>query len=472
MQNKAFKLNYKRILIIGFAFFGIMMLWQVYNTYCPVILTELLLEQMKDSLSHLSAHEKETQVQWIVGVIMALDNIFALFLLPIFGALSDKTKTKFGKRMPYIVIGAILSAISLIFIPIAFAYNSIVGVILVMAFVLIFMNTYRNPAVSLMPDITPKPLRTKANGLINLVGYVGAIIAGALALFIKTDTYFIRSSASFLSFPAYVPFIVASSLIVITTLILFLTIKENRIINEMKDELERGELLFQEQNKQIIKNTGKNKINKIDLILLLVAIFLWTGGFNALETFWSNYSTYYIHFTSFSLATIVLTIASLISFFPSGILADKIGRKWTIMIGILLLALAVFGIFFLCPIFTGEVPEGETLAFSYQIIYFILFAVAGIGWAMINCCSYPMVVELASQDNVGKYTGYYYTSSMLAQSLTPTCLGLLMTVPDFTWGVTFPYCGILFIISGVVLFFTSNRSNKSNFKKDVELLLE
>ena len=136
MQNKAFKLNYKRILIIGFAFFGIMMLWQVYNTYCPVILTELLLEQMKDSLSHLSAHEKETQVQWIVGVIMALDNIFALFLLPIFGALSDKTKTKFGKRMPYIVIGAILSAISLIFIPIAFGYNSLVGVILVMAFVL------------------------------------------------------------------------------------------------------------------------------------------------------------------------------------------------------------------------------------------------------------------------------------------------------------------------------------------------
>src|SRR5574344_2004972 len=180
--SNGLKLNYKRTLIIGFAFFGILMLWQVYNYYCPQILSELLAQQLQS--------ESESQVQLIVGIVMAMDNVVALFMLPLFGSLSDKTHTKLGKRMPYIIAGSILSAAALIFIPIAFAHNSLVGVIIVMAVVLLCMQAYRNPAVSLMPDITPKPLRAKANGIINLVGYLGAIVAGAIGLFISTTKYF------------------------------------------------------------------------------------------------------------------------------------------------------------------------------------------------------------------------------------------------------------------------------------------
>lgn len=459
-SNQTFKLNYKRILYIGFAFFGILMLWQIYNTYCPVILTELLSTQMSGAFSHLDSDQAKIQVQWIVGVIMAFDNVLALFMLPLFGLLSDKTKSRFGKRMPYIVVGAILSAIALIFIPIAFAYDSLIGVILVMACVLIFMNAYRNPAVSLMPDITPKPLRSKANAIINLVGYVGAIIAGALALFIKTETFFVKTSSSFMDFPAYIPFILASSFIIITTIILFFTIPENKILAEMKDELARGEQLSIDESENIIKKTGNPKRLRFELILLIVAIFLWNGGFNAIETFWSNYSTYYIHFSSYSLATIVLTICSLITFVPAGFLSDKIGRKWTVLLGVGLLSLATISVFFISPVFTGHLGNDQTLSGIYPILYYVFFGLGGVGWAMINCCSYPMVVELSNQENIGKYTGIYYTSTMLAQSVTPICLGLLMTMPNFEWGITFPYCCFLFILSGIVLLFVSNRKDK------------
>ncbi|MFA5283374.1 MAG: MFS transporter, partial [Bacilli bacterium] len=235
VQKTPFKLNYKRTFIIGFAFFGILMLWQIYNNYCPTILTELLTKQM---------HAQETDVQWIVGVIMAMDNVFAIFMLPLFGALSDKTHTKFGKRMPYIVIGTILASIALILIPVAFAFNSLLGVIIAMALVLVFMQMYRNPAVALMPDITPKPLRAKANGIINLVGYLGAILAGVLALVITNKRYFVSESNPDYQNPMmYIPFIVASVLMIGTMLLLFFTINENKILKEMEPELKRGEAL-------------------------------------------------------------------------------------------------------------------------------------------------------------------------------------------------------------------------------------
>ena len=446
-KNRKLSLNYKRTLIIGFAFFGILMLWQVYNTYCPVILTQLLTKQLGQT---------EEEVQYLVGVLMAMDNVFALFMLPVFGWLSDKTKTKLGRRMPYIIGGTILASIALIFLPIAYAADSLVGFIITMALVLIFMQAYRNPAVSLMPDITPKPLRAKANGVINLVGYVGAISAGAIALFITTKKYFVDSKGTIMM---YLPFIIAATLMIISMVVLAMTIKENKIVEEMKEDMARGELEA-EVEEPLVENQKLSKKNKRFLTILIIAIFLWFAAFNAVETFWSNYCTFYIDFSSFSLGIIILTVASLITFIPAGFLADKIGRKWTIVIGLILMIIAMLGIFFLSPIFTGV----TTVTGLFSLAYYAFFIIAGIGWALINCCSYPMVVELATANTVGKFTGIYYAASMLAQSLTPIALGALVGT-NFAWSVMFPYSAILFTAALIVFLFIGNVKGKKEEKK-------
>ena len=206
------KLNYNRTFIIGLAFFSIMMMWNVYNTYCPVFLTELLTARL---------NEPAENVQWIVGILMALDNVFAIFMLPIFGYLSDKTKSKYGKRMPYIVIGTLCAVLVLPCIPIFYAYDSLLGVILMMGLTLIIMNIYRNPAVALMPDITPKPLRAKANGIINFVGYLGGIVSGVIAMFISYKKY---SSEN--KFMLIIPFIIASVFMILSVILLFFRIKD------------------------------------------------------------------------------------------------------------------------------------------------------------------------------------------------------------------------------------------------------
>ena len=186
------KLNYKRTFLIGFAFFGILLLWQVYDSWCPTFLTDIFARRMYGiSSAQLKAGDpaKILNVQWLVGIIMACDNLAALILLPIFGNLSDKTQTPIGKRMPYILTGTFVSAVAFPFIPFFFHRNNILGMVLLMGIVLIFMMMYRNPAVALMPDITPKPLRAKANGIINIMGYFGGAFATVMGLFLVLSNY-------------------------------------------------------------------------------------------------------------------------------------------------------------------------------------------------------------------------------------------------------------------------------------------
>lgn len=457
MEQKPLKLNYKRTLIIGFAFFGILMLWQVYNTYCPSILTELF----KTALGTTD----ELKVQYIVGIFMALDNIVALFMLPIFGALSDKTHTKFGKRMPYIVIGTILSAIVFPLIVVMFLVNSLAGVIIMMALTLLFMQMYRNPAVALMPDITPKPLRSKANGIINIVGYVGAILGGAMAMIFP----FIKGTVD--QPKLIIPFAITAVCMIVTCAFLFAKIKENKIVDEIQEDLKRGEELS-ELNEPVGEETKLTKGNKRSLILLIVALFLWFAGFNAVETFWSNYGVYELNISNYSLFTIVLTIASLISFFPASIISDKIGRKWTVVIGLVLVTGALFGLIFV-PKSAGtytKVVDGVTMAYNNTpVLLYVFFAIAGIGWAFINCCSYPMVVELANSKNVGKYTGLYYAASMAAQSLTPVLAGLVVYFAG-AWKYLFIYATIMMALALVVFLFINNvKVKKLKNKKGIEV---
>ena len=178
-SNKPLKLNYKRTYLIGFAFFGILLLWQVYDSWCPTLLTELFKNAFSSS---------DKEVQYLVGIMMAMDNLAALILLPIFGRISDKTHTRIGKRMPYILVGTFICAIAFPFIPLLFHFNNLVGVLIMMLIVVIFMMMYRNPAVALMPDLTPKPLRSKANGIINIMGYIGGAFATVVGIvFVLSD---------------------------------------------------------------------------------------------------------------------------------------------------------------------------------------------------------------------------------------------------------------------------------------------
>ncbi|MCH5172158.1 MAG: MFS transporter [Erysipelotrichales bacterium] len=427
MDQINLKLNYKRTFILGITFFTILMLWQMYNYYCPLFLNDLLTSTYGDG-----------DYNYIVGIIMAMDNVLALFLLPLFGSLSDKTRSKLGKRTPFIIVGTVVSLIIFPFIPFFYAINSLAGVIVSMGLILVFMQMFRNPAVSLMPDVTPKPLRGTANGIINFVGYIGAIFAGALQMI---GIFTIKGAPN----PMFliIPFAFTSVLMILSLIILILKVKENKIAKEMKEEMELGEMLAETEaaTKYDHRLTKQDKIN---LILLIISIFLWFMSFNAVETFWSTYGTKVMNVGSNSIATIVLTIVSMITFIPGGKLANKIGRKWSIVIGLACMVFALGGCYII-----SLTPLKTVLQ-----IYIAFFAIAGIGWALINLSSYPMVVEMSDSSNVGKYTGLYYTSSMFAQSITPICVGLLM---DFLgYESLFMYSTIFMILALIVFIFIKN----------------
>ena len=456
-EKKPLKLNVKRTFVIGFAFFGILMLWQVYNTYCPLFLTETLIKKYGG---------QDTDYQYIVGVLMALDNLVALVMLPLFGAWSDKTHTRFGKRMPFIIIGTVLSAIVFPLIVVMFIIESLAGIIVMMCLTLIFMQMYRNPAVALMPDITPKPLRSKANAIINVVGYIGAILGGALAMIVPFKTYSKFSQGMLL-----IPFLICCVAMIITIAILFIKVKENKIINEMVDEMKRGEE-ESELEEKVIESTPLSKKNKISLIIMIIAVFLWFASFNAVETFWSSYGQNRLDIEKYSMFTIVLTIASLASFVPAALVSEKIGRKWTIVIGLICMIIGLMLISFVPQ--TGD----ETIYFDANnvryhkasLALYPCFILCGIGWAFINCCSYPMFVELASGGNVGKYTGLYYAASMLAQTLTPILAGLLVYFSK-GWEILFVYSTAVMAAALIVFIFVNNVKTKNvKIKKGLEAL--
>ncbi|MER2151322.1 MAG: MFS transporter, partial [Candidatus Limivicinus sp.] len=360
------KLNVRRTSMIGFAFFGILLLWQVYDSWCPTFLTDIFARNIYEmSSAELKASDpaKILNVQWIVGIIMACDNLAALILLPIFGNLSDKTVTPIGKRMPYILVGTFVSAVAFPFIPLFFHKNNMVGMVITMAIVLIFMMMYRNPAVALMPDITPKPLRAKANGIINIMGYLGGAFATVLGILFVLSSYINAPVAERNIWTIELPFIIASVLMLISALVLFATIKENAIEEEIHDELELGEKLAAVET-PIDDDKPMSKANKTMLLAILGAEFLWFMSDNALGTYIGNYVIY--HLQSVSSATMILTIlgglASVIGFAIAGGIADKIGRKWTISTGLAITFAGLIVMCFVAP--TGKVV-GERGEFSF-----------------------------------------------------------------------------------------------------------
>ena len=444
------KLNVRRTSMIGFAFFGILLLWQVYDSWCPTFLTDIFARHIYEmSSAELKASDpaRILNVQWIVGIIMACDNLAALILLPIFGNLSDKTDTPIGKRMPYILVGTFVSAVAFPFIPLFFHHNNMVGMVITMAIVLIFMMMYRTPAVALMPDITPKPLRARANGIINIMGYLGGAFATVLGILFVLSSYINAPVSERNIWTIEMPFIIASVLMVISALVLFATIKENKIEEEIRDELELGEKLAAVET-PIDDDKPMSRANKTMLLAILGAEFLWFMSDNALGTYIGNYVIY--HLQSVSSATMILTIlgglASVVGFAIAGGIADRIGRKWTISAGLAVTFVGLVVMCFVAP--TGRVV-GERGEFAFPTLLYAVWVLKGFGMALVHNCSFPMVVELCSSKKIGKFTGYYYTASMSAQTITPVLLGLVLNA-TLAWRALPIYAAILTALSFAV----------------------
>ena len=496
-QTSAFKLNYKRTCLIGFAFFGILLLWQVYDTWCPTFLSEIFAKAFYPEYVDLRAvNTKEAieqcndiimKVQYPVGIMMAIDNLAALILLPIFGKLSDKTHTKIGKRMPYILVGTFVCAVAFPFIPIFFHYNQLVGIIIMMAIVVLFAMMYRNPAVALMPDITPKPLRSKANGIINIMGYLGGAFAAVVGLIFVLSQYLgtqITNEAAFNKglgpeiglyryhtgwyqniWAVEGPFLVASVLMLVSALVLFFTIKENKVAEEVKEEMARGEQVSQTVDK-VDDDKPMTKANKMMLWFILGAEFFWFMADNGVSTFLNNYVIYGTGSSSTDtlILTIVMGVGSVAGFAAGGIIASKIGRKWTLISG---LGLAIFAYALWAILtFAAGLPKGQIPIWLY-----ILWFIKGFGMSLVHVNSFPMVVELCSSKKIGAFTGYYYASSMAAQTITPVLLGLLLLNPAIDWRFLPIYGVACLVVSLAIFFFVKNVSiNKTTIKRGLEAL--
>ncbi len=444
MEN--LKLNKKNTFKIAFAFFGILMLWQAYNFYCPLILRALLQDKVENA-------------NFIIGIIMALDNVVAIIIMPIVGRLSDKTHSKWGKRMPYIVIGMILTAIVFPLIAVFFYFNSLLGVIIAMLLFLIIMQAYRSPAVAFMPDVTPKPLRSTANGIINLVGYFGAVFVAILGMlpFLKikapTNEKLSAELISNMQNIILIPFIICTIILIGVLIFLIIAVKENKMLKETEADVIKGEELS--DTNEVIKEDNKlSKVDKFNFILIIVAIFFWFMSFNSFETFGSSFSLVVLGNSGvMSTMTIVLTVISIVSFIAFSNLSNKIGRKLTIVIGLVMLivSLLAMGIVSL----TVDFSKYNGQIGAWNIFFYAMAAVLGCGWALVNINSFPMIVEFSNRENIGKFTGYYYTSSMLAQSITPILVGIIMDDPfkKFNGGglkLLFIYATIMMIIAFIV----------------------
>ena len=419
------KLNYKRTILIGFAFMAISAFWQVYDNIIPLILKYNF--NIGDTLS---------------GGIMALDNVFALFMLPIFGAWSDKVNTRRGKRTPFILVGTILAVVFMTMIPMAANMRSLGFFVIALLLSLMAMGTFRSPAVSLMPDVTPKPLRSKGNAIINLMGAVGGVSALVMIMFLvgEGDT------------PSYQPLFAGISILMVIALAVILTqVNENKFVEE-RIAIEKANGIDaedEEDDEAALSGTAAlPKDVKRSLTFLLLSVSFWFMAYNAVTTSFSKYATetWGMEGGGFAGALMVATVAAIISYMPVGIVSSKIGRKKVVLFGVVLMA-SCFAI--------GALFKEATFTIN------IIFALAGVAWASINVNSYPMVVEMCKGSDIGKFTGMYYTFSMAAQVFTPILSGFFLEHVGY-WTL-FPYAAVF----AAIAFFTMTQVKHGDSRPDV-----
>ena len=432
------KLNTRRTILAGFAFLSICAFWQMYDNLVPLILTNTF-------------HLNET----LSGAIMAADNVLALFLLPLFGSLSDRCGSRLGRRRPYILGGTLAAVFLMLGLPLlADSYHAapssgkLLGFIGVLGLLLVAMGTYRSPAVALMPDITPKLLRSRANAIITLMGAVGGVlylVITAVLYRTKRDGY-----VSYLSL-----FAIVSGIMLLSLAVVMLFVNEPRLAREQQAyEQAHPEDVLTEQ-------TGGEEVLpapvKRSLAFLLASIALWFISYNGVTTWFSVYARNVWNMT-LGQANTCLTIATggaIASYIPVGSVASRIGRKKAIFFGTLLLGGSFGAAFLLTSVLRGFSP-----------VLYVLFLLVGLAWAAINVNSLPMVVEMCRGSEIGKFTGLYYTFSMSAQIVTPIAAGWLLR--NVSYVALFPYAAIFAFASFATMCFVRHGDNKVVVKKGLE----
>ncbi len=417
------KLNYKRTFFIGLAFLSISGFWQMYDSIIPLMLQNTF-------------HLGET----VTGMLMAMDNVLAIFLLPLFGTLSDRTDTKIGKRMPFILCGTGLAILFLMLLNVADRKQSLAMFIGILFLLLLSMGLYRSPAVALMPDLTPNKLRSKANAVINLMGAVGGVYALLM----------IKCLVGAGERPDYLPlFLSIAVLMAAAVAVLFVTVKEKQAaqpsVLEEPDKKE-GEETYAGGEGMLPKPVKRS------MAFLLVSILFWFTAYNAVTTAFSRYTRVVWHMEggSFADCLMVATVAAILSYIPIGNIASRIGRKKTILAGIVLMSLCYFA-----AIFVG----------TYHPVINVAFAAIGVGWAAINVNSYPMIVEMSKGGDIGKFTGTYYTFSMAAQIVTPVLSGFLLE--NVSYRTLFPYALLFSVLAFLTMTQVRHGDSRPEKKKDM-----
>ena len=437
------KLNNRRTILVGLAFLSISAFWQMYDNVIQMILGNTF-------------HLNET----VSGAIMAADNVLALFLLPFFGGLSDRTRNeKLGRRTPYILAGTAAAVILMNLLPIldnSYAREAapfkFASFVIVLGLLLVAMGTYRSPAVALMPDVTPKPLRSKGNAIINLMGAVGGIMYLIIA-----SVMYPTSKVAGLEHVNYQPlFVIVSVIMAVSVAVLFLTIREPKLAAENQ----ALEAAHPEWNLAEDDGSGSETLPapvKRSLGFLLASIALWFMGYNGVTTWFTRYISQVMG-EGLGGASVCLTVATagaIVSYIPIGVVASKVGRKKTIQAGVVLLAVC----FLLGGVLTNVFD-------SINAIMYVVFAAVGLAWAAINVNSLPMVVEMCKGSDIGKFTGYYYTASMAAQVITPVLAGTLMG--NLGYGVLFPYAAFFVAMSFVTMLFVRHGDSKAEAKTGLD----
>ena len=431
------KLNTKRTVLVGFAFLSICAFWQMYDNLVPKILTETF--GIGESVS---------------GMVMAADNVLALFLLPLFGGLSDKCGSKLGRRRPFILFGTLAAVALMMALPLLTdSYHAspdgwkIGAFIGVLGLLLVAMGTYRSPAVALMPDVTPKPLRSKANAIINLMGALGGIIYLILTAFLYTSTGV---------YVSYLPlFAIVGGIMLLALAVVMFCVNEPKLVAEQKayeDAHPEDNLTQVTENGEALPADVKRSLS-----FLLVSIALWFIGYNGVTTWFSVYASNTWHMT-LGQANTCMTIATagaIVSYIPVGNVASRMGRRRTIRFGTLLLS-GSFAAAFLYTLLSDQ----------FSPILYALFVLVGMAWACINVNSLPMVVEMCKGSEVGKFTGLYYTFSMTAQIMTPVVAGWLLE--HVSYKALFPYSAIFVFASFLTMGMVRHGDNKVEAKHGLE----
>ena len=398
-------MNYKRTVCIGLAFMGISAFWQLYDNIIPLILKNTF--ELEETVS---------------GAIMAIDNVIAVLLLPVLGAWSDRVDTRFGKRMPFIVVGTLLSVVFMMLVPAADRSRNLILFILSLGAVLLSMALYRSPAVALMPDLTPPKLRSQGNAVINVMGALGAMCSLVMIHFMVPHE----------EHPDYTPLFAAVAAVMLIGLVLLLwKIKEKQLAAKIAEEYTEEDFETQEQT------GGKTPVGvKRSLIFGLLTVSFYYISYNGVTTAYSRYAQEIWGLTggSFALSLMVVAVTAFASYIPLGYLAAKIGRKKVIMIGLLMMLVAFAAI----------------SAFSaYDGWINFWFVMVGVGGSAVGVNIFPVVVDMCGKEDVGRYTGLYYTFSMAAQIVTPILSGVLLE--HVSYRTLFPYAAVFALLGFITM---------------------